>query len=268
VGSCPRSSQDRTPNPTPGVASAARIQGRRLWSADSRGVDGVTRFRARRARRGPRGRPHCDSSATTQELGANGEEVLDAVRTRLDLSRTEAADAYGLAEQFEDTPRSIWGYVQGLTRRRQHTPWQDQRFALDRAASRLLILAIGQGPGLHTRSGRKVMSGSDNQNQFAEPHSTIAELADMWKFSTEFVRQIVRGEPGVTECVRQQPGRRRYRVIRVPASVVERVYRRALTRAEQESAPARRFRVANLRASRRQVAPRPTRGATRGIAGR
>jgi hypothetical protein len=31
-----------------------------------------------------------------------------------------------------------WGYVQGLTRLSQRTPWQDGRFALDRAASRLL----------------------------------------------------------------------------------------------------------------------------------
>lgn len=76
--------------------------------------------------------------ATTQELGPTREAVLDAVGTRLDLSRKQAADAYGLAEQFEANPRSIWGYVQGLTRLSQHTPWQDHRFALDRAASRLL----------------------------------------------------------------------------------------------------------------------------------
>jgi AraC-like DNA-binding protein len=76
--------------------------------------------------------------ASTQELGATREAVLDAVGTRLELSRKQTADAYGLAEQFEDNPRSIWGYVQGLTRLSQRTPWQDQRFALDRAASRLL----------------------------------------------------------------------------------------------------------------------------------
>jgi hypothetical protein len=79
------------------------------------------------------------------------------------------------------------------------------------------------------------MTVGENANPFEERHYTIAELAEMWKFSTEFVRQIVRGEPGVTEWVRQQPGRRRYRVIRVPSSVAERIYRRALTRAEQES---------------------------------
>ena len=43
-----------------------------------------------------------------------------------------------MAEQHETNPRSVWGYVQGLTRLSQHTPWQDTRFTLDRAASRLL----------------------------------------------------------------------------------------------------------------------------------
>ena len=64
--------------------------------------------------------------------------------------------------------------------------------------------------------------------------SRSAELAQMWHFSVEFVRQIVGDEPGVTEWVRQQPGKRRYRVLSVPQSVVERLYRRAQTRAEQE----------------------------------
>jgi hypothetical protein len=76
--------------------------------------------------------------ATTQELGATREAVLEAVVQRLDLSRRQAAEAYTLAEQYEPNPRSIWGYVQGLTRLSQRTPWQDGRFALDRAASRLI----------------------------------------------------------------------------------------------------------------------------------
>jgi hypothetical protein len=76
--------------------------------------------------------------ATTQELGPTHDAVLDAVTTRVEVSRKQAADAYQLAEQFEMNPRSVWGYVQGLTRLSQRTPWQDQRFTLDRAASRLL----------------------------------------------------------------------------------------------------------------------------------
>ena len=57
----------------------------------------------------------------------------------------------------------------------------------------------------------------------------------MWNLSREFVWQVVQGEPGVTEWVRQQPGRRRYRVLRVPQSVAERLYNRALGKAEDEA---------------------------------
>lgn len=70
---------------------------------------------------------------------------------------------------------------------------------------------------------------------FTERHYTVAELASLWNLSSEFVRQIVQHEPGVTEWVRQQPGRRRYRVLRVPQSVAQRVYERALSKARHEA---------------------------------
>jgi hypothetical protein len=54
------------------------------------------------------------------------------------VSQKQAGEAYTLAEEFETNPRSVWGYVQGLTRLSQRTPWQDGRFTLDRAAGRLL----------------------------------------------------------------------------------------------------------------------------------
>jgi hypothetical protein len=76
--------------------------------------------------------------STTQELGPTQDAVVDTVVRRLDLSQKHAAEAYTLAEAHETNPRSVWGYVQGLTRLSQRTPWQDGRFVLDRAASRLL----------------------------------------------------------------------------------------------------------------------------------
>ena len=76
--------------------------------------------------------------ATAQELGPTRDTVVDTVVQRLELSQKQAAEAYTLAEMHETNPRSVWGYVQGLTRLSQRTPWQDGRFALDRAASRLL----------------------------------------------------------------------------------------------------------------------------------
>jgi hypothetical protein len=76
--------------------------------------------------------------ATTREIAPTRDGVLTAVTQRLDLPQKSAAEAYDLAEAYETNPRSVWGYVQGLTRVSQRTPWQDGRFALDRAASRLL----------------------------------------------------------------------------------------------------------------------------------
>ena len=76
--------------------------------------------------------------AMSQELGPTRDAVVDAAVQRLELSQKQAAEAYTLAEMFETNPRSVWGYVQGLTRLSQRTPWQDGRFTLDRAASRLL----------------------------------------------------------------------------------------------------------------------------------
>jgi hypothetical protein len=87
-------------------------------------------------------------------------------------------------------------------------------------------------------SGRRAgvrlsMNGSEPSTPFEERHFTIRELSRMWRFSAEFVRQIVKDEPGVPEWVRQQPGRCRYRALRVPESVAERLYRRAQTRAAE-----------------------------------
>src|SRR5207244_5784971 len=52
--------------------------------------------------------------ATTRELGATRDAVLEAVVQRLDLSQKQAAEAYMLAEAHEPNPRSVWGYAQGL----------------------------------------------------------------------------------------------------------------------------------------------------------
>jgi hypothetical protein len=82
------------------------------------------------------------------------------------------------------------------------------------------------------------METSPKTSALEDRHFTIRELSKMWHFSEEFVRQLVKDEPGVTEWVRQRPGRRRYRVLRIPQSVAERLYRRAQERVEQEQ-PAR-----------------------------
>ena len=76
--------------------------------------------------------------ATAQELGPTRDAVLETALRKTEVSQKQAVEAYTLAEEHETNPRSIWGFVQGLTRLSQRTPWQDGRYVLDRAASRLL----------------------------------------------------------------------------------------------------------------------------------
>jgi len=64
-----------------------------------------------------------------------------------------------------------------------------------------------------------------------ERHYTVAEIAQGWKLSPDKVRRLFENEAGV--LVLENPGafsRRRYRTLRIPESVAERVYRRLLKR--------------------------------------
>ncbi len=63
--------------------------------------------------------------AVSQELGPTRDAVIESALQRCDLSHKQADEAYTLAEVHETNPRSVWGYVQGLTRLSQRTPWQD-----------------------------------------------------------------------------------------------------------------------------------------------
>lgn len=85
--------------------------------------------------------------------------------------------------------------------------------------------------GTHTSRSDGPFGPDDAALRLEERHYTVPELAEMWNLSREYVRQIVSRESGVTEWVRQGPGRRRYRVLRVPRSVAERIYRKAGSRA-------------------------------------
>ena len=86
------------------------------------------------------GRIREDPSEGLRNYVRANKDVLEAVTTRLDVSRKQATEAYALAEAHEANPRSVWGYVQGLTRLSQRTPWQDGRFSLDQVASRLIAM--------------------------------------------------------------------------------------------------------------------------------
>ena len=64
-----------------------------------------------------------------------------------------------------------------------------------------------------------------------ERHYTVDEIAQAWKLSRSKVRRLFENEPGVLVLEnRGSFSRRRYRTLRIPKSVVERVYRRLLRR--------------------------------------
>jgi len=62
-----------------------------------------------------------------------------------------------------------------------------------------------------------------------EPHYSVGEVAEMWKLSPSAVRKLFQSEPGVLAIGEPRPkfGRRRgYVTLRIPQSVLDRVYRR------------------------------------------
>ena len=66
----------------------------------------------------------------------------------------------------------------------------------------------------------------------AERHYTVKELAATWQLSPSTVTRIFRDEPGVLKIGREQArrGHRGYVTVRIPESVVQRVYRRLVVR--------------------------------------
>jgi len=65
------------------------------------------------------------------------------------------------------------------------------------------------------------------QTSFEEHHYTVIEIAAMWNLSKDSVRRIFQNEPGVLVLGDRPNGRkRRYTMLRIPRSVLERVHQR------------------------------------------
>ena len=64
------------------------------------------------------------------------------------------------------------------------------------------------------------------QTTTLEKHYSVDELAAAWGMSDDFVRRLFAHEPGVVVFFKYRPGKRTYRVLRIPQSVAERVHRR------------------------------------------
>ena len=59
-----------------------------------------------------------------------------------------------------------------------------------------------------------------------ERHYSVDELTELWSMSDDFVRRLFMDEPGVVVFFKHRPGKRAYRILRIPESVVQRVHRR------------------------------------------
>lgn len=80
--------------------------------------------------------------AQRYELADSKSGVIDLLYGKGWLSRKQADAAYMLAESNNENPRSAWGFVQGLTRLSQMTPYMDERTQLDYVARPILKMAL------------------------------------------------------------------------------------------------------------------------------
>jgi hypothetical protein len=72
----------------------------------------------------------------------------------------------------------------------------------------------------------KVQYAMPAQDTTFERHYSVEELAERWGMSDDFVRRLFLREPGVVVFFNHQPGKRVYRIVRIPESVAQRVHRR------------------------------------------
>jgi predicted transcriptional regulator len=62
-----------------------------------------------------------------------------------------------------------------------------------------------------------------------ERHFSVKDVATMWGLSPAAIRRMFRNEPGVLRFGKEKPGHQRdYVTLRIPESIVERVYRRCM----------------------------------------
>jgi hypothetical protein len=86
-------------------------------------------------------------AARSYELGKDREEVVKTLfnNKSLGLGKRDIEATFQVAEEWEHTakaaPTTAWGFVHGLTRYSQLSPYADERYKLDSAAGRILALA-------------------------------------------------------------------------------------------------------------------------------
>jgi len=85
------------------------------------------------------------AKARRVEIAGSMEEVVDRLFSLRISSRKVLEQSYAVAERHVDidgSPRSPWGFAQGMTRYSQTLPYADQRSEIDRAAGKVLQIAF------------------------------------------------------------------------------------------------------------------------------
>jgi hypothetical protein len=75
------------------------------------------------------------------------------------------------------------------------------------------------------RSGEPFKNEPDTPPSL-EKHFSPKELGELWGLSSDTIRRFFHREPGVLVLKQCTRGKRRYRTLRIPASVAERFHRR------------------------------------------
>jgi hypothetical protein len=65
---------------------------------------------------------------------------------------------------------------------------------------------------------------------FQQRHYTVTQISEMWGLSADATRKLFENEPGVLVLAGGGLKRTLYKTLRIPERVVERVYRRQLSR--------------------------------------
>jgi hypothetical protein len=80
---------------------------------------------------------------------------------------------------------------------------------------------------LKTEEPQRIIAPPNLSSSLAlETHYSVADVSRFWNMSTDTVRRIFRDEPGVVVVAHgDRRGRRSYRTLRIPESVLLRVHR-------------------------------------------
>jgi hypothetical protein len=124
-----------------------------------------------------------------------------------------------------ESPTTLQTWVAGRRRRGElyvmHSAFAELGVAFAEVSGRSSSLP----EGVNVKVKKPVKSERPASGTFEEQHYSIATLARRWAYSTTTVRDWFIGEPGLlVPPLAPQSGKRRYRSLRIPESMVARVY--------------------------------------------